>query len=210
MQAIFHVPNARLRRLGETKMSTLVDLSVADSFYLEPKVWGDDRGYFVEKYRASQLEGRTHGPFLQFNQSRSTGGVLRGLHLQVGAAASAKWVECILGAIWDVCVDLRPDSPTYKHWVGLELSEENHRGIYVPPGCGHGFCVLGDSPAVIRYAQTSYYDADAERCLLWSDPTIGIDWPITNPILSDKDASAPRFTDDHRWEGCRGLLNRPT
>lgn len=187
-------------------MSTFVELSVVDSFYFEPRVWGDERGYFVEKYRASQFESRIHGSFLQFNQSRSSPGVLRGLHLQVGAAASAKWVECIVGAIWDVCVDLRPDSPTYKQWVGIELNDHNHRGIYVPPGCGHGFCVLGETPAVIRYAQTAYYDAESERCLHWSDSTIDIQWPMSGPILSDKDRAAPGFIDDRRWDGCRGLV----
>lgn len=186
-------------------MSGFRDVGINDAFVYEPKIFGDARGYFCELYRENLFEERLHGRFVQFNQSRSSAGVLRGLHLQVNEGAAAKWVECLVGSIWDVCVDLRPDSPTFKRWVGVELNEENHRGLYVPPGCGHGFCVLGQSDAVIRYAQTNYYLPSTERTLRWDDPSIGIEWPIDKPMLSDKDSKAPAF-DASSWDECRGLL----
>ena len=187
-------------------MSGFSDAGICDAFVYEPKLFGDERGYFFELYRESSVKDRVHGPFVQFNQSRSGAGVLRGLHLQVGEGAAAKWVECLVGSILDVCVDLRPDSPTFKEWVSIELNEKNHRGLYVPPGCAHGFCVLGQEDAVIRYAQTGYYQPDSERTLIWNDPTIGVEWPIEKPQLSDKDARAPAFKADADWELCRGLL----
>ena len=189
-------------------MSGFSDAGICDAFVYEPKLFGDERGYFFELYRESLFKDRVHGPFVQFNQSRSSAGVLRGLHLQVGEGAAAKWVECLVGSILDVCVDLRPDSPTFKEWVSIELNEKNHRGLYVPPGCAHGFCVLGQEDAVIRYAQTGYYQPDCERTLVWNDPTIGVEWPTEEPQLSDKDARAPAFKEDADWELCRGLLLR--
>lgn len=189
-------------------MTGFSDVGIRDAFVYEPKLFGDERGYFFELYRESLFKERVHGPFVQFNQSRSMPGVLRGLHLQVGEGAAAKWVECLVGSILDVCVDLRPDSPTFKHWVSVELNETNHRGFYVPPGCAHGFCVVGAEDAVIRYAQTGYYSPEHERTLAWNDPAIGVEWPIEAPQLSGKDAEAPAFQDDSDWHSCRGLLLR--
>lgn len=189
-------------------MTGFSDVGIRDAFVYEPQIFGDSRGYFCELYRESLFEQRLHGRFVQFNQSRSTAGVLRGLHLQVSEGAAAKWVECLVGSIWDVCVDLRPDSPTFKKWVGVELNEDNHRGFYIPPGCGHGFCVLGQTDAVIRYAQTNYYLPSTERALLWNDATINIEWPIEAPKLSDKDANASAF-ETFQWDECRGLLKSP-
>ena len=187
-------------------MTGFKDVGISDAFVYEPKIFGDSRGYFCELYRESLFEQRLHGRFVQFNQSRSTAGVLRGLHLQTNEGAAGKWVECLVGSIWDVCVDLRPDSATFKKWVGVELNEENHRGFYVPPGCAHGFCVLGESDAVIRYAQTNYYMPSTERTLRWNDPTIGVEWPLSEPLLSEKDSLAPSFLQGH-WDECRGLLS---
>ena len=186
-------------------MAGFLEVGICDAFIYEPEIFGDARGYFCELYRENLFETRLHGRFVQLNQSRSSAGVLRGIHLQVNEGAAAKLVECLVGAIWDVCVDLRPDSPSFKKWVGVELNEENHRGFYVPPGCGHGFCVLGESDVVIRYSQTNYYEPSTERTLQWNDPMIGIEWPIEAPILSEKDAQAPSFKESS-WEACRGLL----
>ena len=181
------------------------DVGLTGAFVYEPKLYGDSRGYFCELYRENLFSDRISQRFVQFNQSRSSPGVLRGIHLQVGSGAAGKWVECLIGAIWDVCVDLRPESPTFKKWVGVELNEDNHRGFYVPPGCGHGFCVLGDSDAVIRYAQTNYYQPETERTLRWNDSAIGINWPISEPTLSEKDSVAPTF-EAVNWDACNGLI----
>jgi dTDP-4-dehydrorhamnose 3,5-epimerase len=157
---------------------------------IEPSVYGDERGFFVETFRESDLEELgidVH--FVQDNHSRSAARVLRGIHMQVG---QAKLVRCPKGRIFDVAVDLRPDSPTYKRWEGYELDDVSHRQVFIPDGFGHGFCVLSDSADVL-YRVSTYYDPELERGVAWDDPEIAVDWPIRDPVLSDRDRSAPRL-----------------
>lgn len=159
---------------------------------LEPDVHGDERGFLVETFRESALPGLgIDVSFVQDNQSRSTGPVLRGIHMQQG---QAKLVRCPSGRIWDVAVDLRPDSPTYKQWEGHELDGESHRQLFVPAGFGHGFCVLSDEADVI-YRLSSYFDPDLESGVAWDDPELAIEWPIDDPILSERDKSAPKLAE---------------
>ena len=155
---------------------------------IEPTVHGDERGFFVETFRESELEElgiETH--FVQDNHSRSGARVLRGIHMQAG---QAKLVRCPKGRIFDVAVDLRPDSPTFKRWEGYELDDVAHRQLFIPDGFGHGFCVLSDSADVL-YRVSSYYDPEHERGVAWDDPEIAVDWPIRDPVLSERDRSAP-------------------
>jgi dTDP-4-dehydrorhamnose 3,5-epimerase len=157
---------------------------------IEPSVVGDERGFLVETFRESDLEELgidVH--FVQDNHSRSAARVLRGIHMQVG---QAKLVRCPKGRIFDVAVDLRPDSPTYKRWEGYELDDVSHRQLFIPDGFGHGFCVLSDSADVL-YRVSTYYDPELERGIAWDDPEIAVDWPIRDPVLSDRDRSAPRL-----------------
>ena len=159
---------------------------------IEPDVHGDERGFLVETFRQSALsELGIDASFVQDNHSRSRGPVLRGLHFQRG---QAKLVRCPRGRIWDVAVDLRPDSPTYKQWEGHELDGERHRQLFVPDGFGHGFCVLSDEADVL-YRLSSYYDPALESGVAWDDPEIGIEWPIRDPVLSERDRSAPRLAE---------------
>jgi dTDP-4-dehydrorhamnose 3,5-epimerase len=158
----------------------------------------DERGFFAETYRASWREqaGIAEGlEFVQDNHSRSTRGVVRGLHFQVGAGV-AKLVRCARGRILDVGVDLRRGSPTYGQWGGAELSDENMRALYVPAGFAHGFCTLSDVADVL-YKQTTYYDPQLERAIAWDDPQIGIDWslPASELTVSERDAAAPRLAE---------------
>jgi dTDP-4-dehydrorhamnose 3,5-epimerase len=165
---------------------------------IEPAVHGDERGFFVETYRA-ELHQRWGIPsaerFIQDNHSRSTRGVVRGLHFQVGAGV-AKLVRCSRGLILDVAVDLRRGSPTYGQWEGYELDDEALRELYVPVGFAHGFCVLSDVADVL-YKQTAYYDPQLERGIAYDDPDIGIEWPLpaAELIVSQRDAAAPRLAE---------------
>jgi dTDP-4-dehydrorhamnose 3,5-epimerase len=165
---------------------------------IEPVAHADERGFFVETYRRSwhELIGvDSDERFVQDNHSRSTRGVVRGLHFQVGAGV-AKLVRCARGRILDVAVDLRRGSPTYGQWEGWELDEENMRELLVPVGFAHGFCVLSDVADVI-YKQTAYYNAEIERGIAWNDPDIGIEWslPAAELTVSDRDAVAPRLSE---------------
>ena len=159
---------------------------------IEPDVHGDERGFFVEVFRRSWLdELGIELEFVQQNHSRSTGPVLRGIHRQAG---QAKLVRCARGRIWDVAVDLRPDSPTYRSWEGYELDDQTHRQLLIPDGFGHGFCVLSDE-ADISYLLSDYYDPERERGIAWDDPELAIEWPIGDPVLSERDRSAPRLAE---------------
>ena len=159
---------------------------------IEPTVRGDDRGFFVETFRASDMPGLgIEVEFVQDNHSRSGAKVLRGIHLQRG---QAKLVRCPKGRIFDVAVDLRPDSPTYKRWEGYELDDVDHRQLFIPDGFGHGFCVLSESADVL-YRVSSYYDPELESGIAWDDPEIAVDWPVRDPVLSDRDRSAPRLAE---------------
>ncbi|WP_411882810.1 dTDP-4-dehydrorhamnose 3,5-epimerase [Polaromonas sp. YR568] len=169
--------------------------SIADVLIIEPRVFGDQRGFFLESFNQRQFNAATGTDFnfVQDNHSRSAKNVLRGLHYQVGQP-QGKLVRVVRGAVFDVAVDIRPSSPTFGQWFGLELSEENHRQLWVPPGLAHGFLVLSDS-AEFLYKTTDYYAPEQERCIVWNDPTLGIAWPLEggSPLLSGKDAAGLAF-----------------
>ena len=159
---------------------------------IEPTVHGDERGFLVETFRDSEMHNLgIEVDFVQDNQSRSDARVLRGIHMQRG---QAKLVRCPRGRIFDVAVDLRPDSPTYKRWEGYELDDIDHRQLFIPEGFGHGFCVLSDTADVL-YRLSSYYDPELERGIAWDDPEIKVHWPISDPILSERDRSAPTLAE---------------
>jgi len=165
---------------------------IPDVVVIEPDVYRDARGYFVETYHEQRYrEAGVPGPFVQDNESRSVRGVLRGLHAQ-RRNAQGKLVRVLAGEIYDVAVDVRPEAPTYGQWVGVTLSAENFLQIYVPPGFVHGFCVTSDE-AIIAYKCTTPYDREDEVGVLWSDPDLGITWPIAAPSVSEKDAVLPRL-----------------
>lgn len=163
---------------------------------LEPAVFGDHRGFFMESWsKRAMEEAGLHYDFVQDNHSSSTvKGTLRGIHFQKGEKAQAKLVRCVRGAVLDVAVDLRPGSPTYKKWVAVELSEENKRQLLIPRGFGHGFVTLTDEVEFL-YKADNYYAPEAEGGIRWNDPEIGVQWGVENPILSQKDAVAPWFRD---------------
>lgn len=159
---------------------------------LEPKVWADSRGFFMETYHAERF--RQIGidlPFVQDNHSRSARGVLRGLHFQE-PNSQGKLIRCTSGALFDVAVDVRRGSPNFGKWFGLELSAENRRMLWVPPGFAHGFCAVSDVADLV-YKCTDFYNPESDRSILWNDPDLGIEWPIASPLLSPKDAAAPRL-----------------
>lgn len=161
---------------------------------LEPKVFGDSRGFFFESYNAKAIEkltGLGSASFVQDNHSRSERGVLRGMHYQLAPFAQGKLVRVSEGAVFDVAVDLRRSSPFFGQWYGAELSGENHRQLWVPPGFGHGFLTLSEE-AHFLYKTTNYYSPEHERSIGWADSDLAIDWPLSGltPQLSDKDAGA--------------------
>jgi dTDP-4-dehydrorhamnose 3,5-epimerase len=165
---------------------------------IEPKVFGDSRGFFLESFNERDFSGAIglDVRFVQDNHSRSTRGVLRGLHYQI-RQPQGKLVRVVRGAVFDVAVDIRRSSPNYGRWVGVQLSEDNRRQVWIPPGFAHGFYVLSDI-ADFLYKTTDYYNPDFERSLLWNDPSIGISWPVEmgeRPIVSEKDARAASLTD---------------
>ncbi len=161
---------------------------------VEPTVHGDARGFFLETYhRQKYVAGGIAEPFVQDNHSKSKRGTLRGLHAQL-RQPQGKLVRAIEGEIFDVAADVRRGSPTFGHWVGEILSADNFRQLYVPPGFVHGFCVLSES-AQVEYKVTALYDRDDEYGVIWNDLAIGIDWPIADPLLSDRDRAAPRLSE---------------
>lgn len=161
---------------------------------ITPTVHRDDRGFFIESYRKDRFAGfGISDDFVQHNHSRSTRGVIRGLHFAIGDGAQAKLVRCARGRIRDVIVDLRPSSPTYLQWRAFELDDENLAMLYVPVGFGHGFAVLSETADVV-YGCSAYYDPACERTLAHDEPRIGVDWGLPadfEPVLSDRDLSAP-------------------
>jgi len=174
----------------------VIDTNITDVKIIEPKIFGDERGFFLESFHAERykMELGTNVDFVQDNHSRSQKGVLRGLHFQ-RSKPQGKLVRVVRGEVFDVTVDIRKDSPTFGVWEGVLLSEENKRQFWVPPGLAHGFLVLSDV-ADFEYKCTEYYDPSDEGCLLWNDETIGIKWPINAiPTLSQKDKNASRFND---------------
>src|SRR3954452_13300563 len=161
---------------------------------VEPDVHADSRGFFLETYQAARYrEHGIAGPFVQDNHSRSTAGTLRGLHLQI-QHPQGKLIRAVEGEIFDVAVDVRRGSPTFGRWVGLKLSAESFRQIYIPPGFAHGFVVV--SPAAqVEYKATDFYDPAGELGIAWNDPALAITWPFTEPILSARDARPPMLAD---------------
>jgi dTDP-4-dehydrorhamnose 3,5-epimerase len=175
----------------------LIDTAIPDVKLLEPVVHGDHRGFFMESYNRRRLADLgIVREFVQDNHSRSRAGVLRGLHYQLGRP-QAKLVRATRGRVWDVVVDLRRGSPTFRRWVGAELNEDNHRMLFSPEGFGHGFLVLSEI-AEFQYKCSDYYAPDEERGLRWDDPTIAIEWPLDRgfePVLSDRDRAWPSLDD---------------
>ena len=166
---------------------------IPDVVLIEPKVFGDHRGFFMETWQAQVFaKAGIAAPFVQDNHSRSAHGILRGLHYQL-KHPQGKLVRVISGEVFDVAVDIRKDSPTFGQWVGELLSADNRRMLWVPPGFAHGFYVLSDS-AEFLYKCTEFYAPEHERSILWNDPTLAIAWPLpkgAEPVLSAKDANAP-------------------
>ena len=165
-------------------------------YIIEPTVFEDDRGYFYEKFNEQKFQQLTgmNGHFVQDNVSKSSYGVLRGLHLQKGDMAQAKLVSCLEGRVWDVAVDLREDSPTFGRWFGVELSAENRLQFYIPRGFAHGFSVLSPT-AVFAYKCDNFYNKESEGGIIWNDAELNIDWklPMSDIILSEKDKVQKTF-----------------
>ena len=171
--------------------------AIPDVLIIEPMVFSDERGFFYESYnqkRFTELTGISR-TFVQDNHSKSTKGVLRGLHYQI-QHSQGKLVHCTAGTVFDVSVDLRKSSPSFGQWVGVELSAANKRHVWIPEGFAHGFLVLSET-AEFLYKTTNYYSPEFERSLLWSDPSLGIDWPLSGnqPLLAAKDAAGRLFAD---------------
>jgi dTDP-4-dehydrorhamnose 3,5-epimerase len=175
-------------------MPRRLDTKLDGVVLLEPEVHGDARGFMVETWRADTWAELGVGvEFVQHNHSRSSKGTLRGLHFQT-EPGQAKLVRCPRGRIFDVAVDLRRDSPTYGRWEGYELDDERHRQLFVPAGFGHGFAVLSEE-ADVAYLLSSTYDPATESGIAWDDPDVGVEWPVEDPLLSERDKQAPRLTD---------------
>ena len=167
----------------------VIETKLPGCIIIEPKVFGDARGFFMETYQDKRYkEAGIALDFVQDNHSRSAHGVLRGLHFQK-TRPQGKLVRVSRGRVWDVAADINPASPTFKQWVGVELTEDNHRQFYVPPGYAHGFVVLSET-ADFQYKVTDYYDPADEGAIIWNDPDLAIDWSLAAPQLSAKDAAA--------------------
>ena len=170
-------------------------LAIPEVVLIEPKVFGDARGFFFESFNQKAFNDATgtNHQFVQDNHSRSAKGVLRGLHYQI-QQPQGKLVRVVRGAVFDVAVDIRKSSPTFGRWVGAELSEDNQHQLWVPPGFAHGFVVLSDL-ADFLYKTTDYYAPQYERSILWNDSDLNIEWPIDDPILSIKDQQGLKFNE---------------
>ncbi|MBQ7856624.1 MAG: dTDP-4-dehydrorhamnose 3,5-epimerase [Alistipes sp.] len=176
----------------------IIRTEIPEVFIVEPRVFGDARGYFFESFNAAEFEAKSgvQTTFVQDNESKSKYGVLRGLHFQKGEHAQSKLVRVVRGRVLDVAVDIRKGSPTFGKYVAVELSEENHRQLFVPRGFAHGFAVLSEE-AVFQYKCDNLYAPQAEGAIAWNDPQIGIDWKIdeADVLLSDKDKCHPMLCD---------------
>jgi len=172
----------------------LIKTKLDGVYIVEPQVFGDERGWFMETYSRIKTPEITCD-FVQDNQSYSKEkGILRGIHFQNGDHAQAKLVRCVRGSVLDVAVDLRKNSSTYKQWVAVELSAENKKQLFIPRGFGHGFLTLTDDVEFV-YKTDNYYNYESDRSILWCDSEIGVDWNFENPIISEKDAKAPLLRD---------------
>jgi dTDP-4-dehydrorhamnose 3,5-epimerase len=171
-----------------------IETGIPGLIIIEPVAHADERGFFMETWNAARYEAvGLPGKFVQSNLSRSGSGVIRGLHFQ-NPQPQGKLVSVLEGRVFDVGVDIRPDSPTFRQWAGVELSAQNHRQLYVPEGFAHGFCVLGES-ALLSYLCTAVYCSQFDAVIAWNDPDIAIRWPLESGRLSPKDELAPRLTD---------------
>jgi dTDP-4-dehydrorhamnose 3,5-epimerase len=171
-------------------------LAIPEVLLIAPRVLSDDRGFFMETYRRSEFASAGAPEiFVQENHSLSVRGVLRGLHFQRPPAAQSKLVRVVSGRIFDVAVDIRPDSPTRGKWVGVDLSADDRHVMYIPDWCAHGFCVLSDHAEVV-YHTSAEYSPEHEAGIIWNDPAVGITWPVSNPLVSDR---------DKRWPGLQGV-----
>ena len=174
-----------------------IPLTIPDIILFEPKVFGDDRGFFFESFNQNDFEeiAGISPTFVQDNHSKSTKGVLRGLHYQLQPKAQGKLIRAIQGEIFDVVVDIRKDSPTFGQWLGEVLSADNKKQLWIPLGFAHGFLTLSESAEVL-YKATDFYAPEFERCIAWNDTEIGIEWPIQNaPLLSGKDQAGVSLYD---------------
>ena len=174
----------------------VIETEIKDLYMIEPQVFGDNRGWFMESWSQKKMEEA--GLFYNFVQDSHSfsalKGTLRGLHFQKGSSSQAKLVRCVRGAVLDVAVDLRKNSKTYKKWVGCILSEENKKQFLIPRGFAHGFLTLTDNVEFV-YKADNYYDPQADRNIIWNDEEINVDWGIENPILSEKDKKAPKLSE---------------
>ncbi|MCX9031759.1 dTDP-4-dehydrorhamnose 3,5-epimerase [Citrobacter portucalensis] len=172
----------------------IIKTEISDVLIFEPKVFGDERGYFYESFNQKNFEEAINRKveFVQDNHSKSTKGVLRGLHYQINPFAQGKLVRCIRGEVYDIAVDIRKSSATFGHWVGYTLSADNMRQLWIPEGFAHGFVCISDE-AEFCYKTTNYYSKENERTIIWNDQTLDIDWKGKNFILSSKDAAAKSF-----------------
>ena len=172
----------------------LIKTKLEGVYIIEPKVFGDERGWFMETYSKIKTPEIARD-FVQDNHSYSKEkGILRGIHFQNGEHAQAKLVRCVRGTVLDVAVDLRKGSPTYMQWEAVELSAENKKQFFIPRGFGHGFLTLTEDVEFV-YKTDNYYNYESDRSIIWNDPDIGVDWGTENPVLSGKDSSAPRLRD---------------
>lgn len=176
----------------------IIKTDIEGVLIIEPRIFGDARGYFFESFNAKEFSEKTSLEinFVQDNESRSRYGVLRGLHFQLPPYTQSKLVRCVRGRVLDVAVDIRKGSPTYGKWVSCELTEENHRQFFVPKGFAHGFCVLSDD-AVFQYKCDDFYHPEAEGAIAWDDKGVGVAWPISaeDIVLSEKDKHHPQLKD---------------
>ena len=197
------------------QLSTASGAVIEGPLLITPQIFGDDRGFFFESWNqqsfaaALEADGQPIPSFVQDNHSRSSRGVLRGLHYQLQPHPQGKLVRCVLGEIFDVAVDIRHGSPTFGHWVGARLSAENHQQLWVPVGFAHGFLTLSEHAEVL-YKASGYWSKSCERSLRWNDPDLAIAWPLDRlagvaPLLADKDAAAPTLAEaEVTGEGATG------
>jgi dTDP-4-dehydrorhamnose 3,5-epimerase len=179
---------------------TFEPLEIPDVILIRHDIVRDQRGFFLESFREEPFLKKGIPRFVQDNHSRSAGKVLRGLHYQIRPAGIGKIVRCLRGRIFDVAVDIRRSSPTYGKWVGVELTDENCKMLYIPEGFAHAYCALTEECEVF-YKTTGYYSAPHDRGFRWDDPDVNIEWPIADPVLSPKDARAPLLKDaDNNFE----------
>jgi dTDP-4-dehydrorhamnose 3,5-epimerase len=175
----------------------IIDTQIPDVKIIEPKVFGDERGFFFESFNQKLFEAAIGYPvkFVQDNHSKSSKGVLRGLHYQLPPHAQGKLVRCVVGEVFDVAVDIRKSSPTFGQWVGVNLSAENKRQLWIPEGFAHGFYVTSDEAEFV-YKCTEYYNPTAERVILWDDSSVNVKWPIISfPRMSEKDKNGVPIND---------------